>query len=50
MDCAKCHKRLHECPACKGGSARGMFGMLTCSKCDNTGLLCITHDGAHGRR
>lgn len=49
MDCSKCFKTLFECPACKGGSVHGMFGKLTCSKCNNTGRLCPTHDGHHGR-
>ena len=49
MDCKKCHRPLHDCPACNGGRASGMFGKLTCSKCNNTGLVCAEHGGHHGR-
>lgn len=45
MKCKKCSRTVHECPSCKGGSVRGMFGALTCSKCNNTGYLCGTHAG-----
>jgi hypothetical protein len=26
-----------------------MFGKLTCSKCNSTGMQCPTHGGYHGR-
>lgn len=41
MKC-KCGRQLNECQACKG---RGNTGWTTCSKCRNTGLVCITHGG-----
>lgn len=46
MDCKKCFKKLHTCTACNG---RPNAGGRTCSKCNNTGLLCVDHDGFHGR-
>jgi len=47
MRCEKCFKPLHECQACHGtgGKGQGFFGDLTCSKCNNTGLVCIQHGG-----
>ena len=50
MDCKKCHRPLRDCPSCNGGRASGMFGKLTCSKCNNnTGLACNEHAGHNGR-
>ena len=34
-------KKLHLA-ACNGGRASGIFGKLTCSKCNNTGVVCNT--------
>jgi hypothetical protein len=45
MKCKKCGATVHPCPDCKGGTASGMFGKLTCSKCNNTGGQCISHGG-----
>ena len=49
MNCNKCGAGLRPCPACKGGTASGVFGKLTCSKCNNTGMQCPSHGGHHGR-
>jgi hypothetical protein len=46
VDCKKCFKRLAECPGCKG---RPNAGGRTCSKCDNTGLVCPDHGGYWSR-
>ena len=43
--CKKCGRSLNDCTACNGGRASGMFGKLTCSKCNNTGVVCNTHGG-----
>lgn len=43
MDCKKCFKKLHTCPAC-GGSHKHV-----CTPCNNTGLVCPDHGGFHGR-
>ncbi len=43
--CKKCSRTLNDCQACNGGRASGMFGKLTCSKCNNTGLVCSQHNG-----
>ena len=45
MNCKKCQRPVHDCPSCNGGRATGMFGKLTCSKCNNTGLVCSAHGG-----
>ncbi len=46
MNCHKCGNHLNDCPSCKGsGGGSGMFGSLTCSKCNNTGLVCSKHEG-----
>ncbi len=45
MNCNKCHRPLHDCQACKGGTASGMFGKLTCKACNTTGLVCHQHGG-----
>lgn len=45
MKCTKCARPLHDCQACNGGRASGMFGKLTCRKCNNTGQVCPSHDG-----
>lgn len=44
-NCKKCHRPVNDCQACNGGRASGMFGKLTCSKCNNTGSVCSEHDG-----
>lgn len=44
-ECRKCHRPVHDCSACNGGRASGMFGKLTCSKCNNTGSTCNEHGG-----
>ena len=44
--CKKCFTTTADCPGCKGGTARGLLGKLTCSQCNNTGQQCPTH-GAH---
>jgi hypothetical protein len=43
--CKKCGRGLNDCQACKGGRARGIAGKLTCSKCNNTGVVCAQHGG-----
>jgi hypothetical protein len=45
MECRKCHRPVHHCQACNGGRASGIAGKLTCSKCNNTGAVCIEHGG-----
>lgn len=45
MNCKKCQRPVHDCPSCNGGRATGMLGKLTCSKCNNTGLVCSAHGG-----
>lgn len=49
MDCSACHRPLRNCPACNGGRAAEMLGMLTCEECRSTGLVCPDHGGHHGR-
>lgn len=44
-NCKKCHRPLHDCGACNGGRASGIFGKLTCSKCNSTGVVCNQHGG-----
>lgn len=43
--CRKCHRPVHDCPICKGRTARGLFGKLTCSNCKTTGSVCNQHGG-----
>ncbi|MFT7023459.1 MAG: hypothetical protein ACJA07_002558 [Rhodococcus sp. (in: high G+C Gram-positive bacteria)] len=43
--CRKCYRPVHDCSSCNGGRASGMFGKLTCSKCNNTGSTCNEHGG-----
>ena len=38
--CQKCFRALAECQGCRGGRSN-----LTCSKCDNTGRVCMEHGG-----
>lgn len=45
MKCKKCHRPLNDCQGCNGGRASGMFGKLTCSKCNSTGMVCSEHGG-----
>lgn len=45
FQCRYCRKTVHECPACKGVQASGMFGRLTCSTCNSTGQVCPDHGG-----
>jgi len=45
MNCKKCGRPTHDCQACNGGRATGMFGKLTCNKCNNTGRVCGEHGG-----
>lgn len=44
MKCEKCFRALNDCQGCNGGR-----GPLTCSRCDNTGLVCSQH-GGHWKR
>lgn len=43
MQCQKCFKNLQTCQGCSGRSGVGTG--RTCSKCKNTGLVCIDHEG-----
>lgn len=45
MQCKKCGRTLDDCPACNGGRGSGHFVILRCSRCDNTGLVCVRHAG-----
>ena len=46
LSCRKCFTTLHKCASCRGGSIRGFLGArLTCSACNNTGLVCARHKG-----
>jgi len=46
MNCKKCGRPLHDCPACDGGRRKGLLGAaLTCSTCNTTGLICGAHGG-----
>lgn len=42
--CEKCFRTLAECQGCRGGRSN-----LTCSKCNNTGRVCMEHHG-HWKR
>ncbi len=42
--CEKCFRALAECQGCRGGRSN-----LTCSKCNNTGRVCMEH-GGHWKR
>jgi len=46
LTCRRCGRPVHDCPACDGGRHNyGFFGKLTCSRCNNTGLVCPEHGG-----
>ena len=40
-DCQKCGKPLYDCTV----KHTNAFGKMTCNKCQNTSLICPTHNG-----